>query len=396
MKNKNKEIKIPYRKNFDSNSLKNIKKVFLRANTIKQDFGYQDFFEKKYTDKFLSFYNKTGYADAVNSGSSALWVAIKSLNIKNNKNNTALISPITNPGGVMPIILLNFKIRIIDSEKNNININTENFIKSICKNTKLAVITHAAGYPVDLRKIKKICKEKKISLIEDCSQAHLTSFKGKLTGSSGDVAIFSTMYRKTISTGGCGGLVYTKSKTIFKNILAHADRGKDYLNKRFNQKDVDKFMFPALNLNLDELSCSVGLASLNKIKKINLKRIKIVNKITNALKNSNFFSIIKISKDVKPSYYYLPIILKQSAKLNKKKLNKFLISRGISFNAYFKEVCYEWPWLRKYLRGQFKTKNAIRFRDNSINLYLHENYNKENIDIIINSLKEFENIYLKK
>ena len=83
MKNKIKEIKIPYRKNFDSNSLKNIKKVFLRANTIKQDFGYQDFFEKKYTDKFLSFYNKTGYADAVNSGSSALWVAIKSLNIKN-------------------------------------------------------------------------------------------------------------------------------------------------------------------------------------------------------------------------------------------------------------------------------------------------------------------------
>ena len=396
MKNKIKEIKIPYRKNFDSNSLKNIKKVFLRANTIKQDFGYQDFFEKKYTDKFLSFYNKTGYADAVNSGSSALWVAIKSLNIKNNKNNTALISPITNPGGVMPIILLNFKIRIIDSEKNNININTENFIKSICKNTKLAVITHAAGYPVDLRKIKIICKEKKISLIEDCSQAHLTSFREKLTGSFGDVAIFSTMYRKTISTGGCGGLVYTKSKTIFKNILAHADRGKDYFNKKFNQKDVDKFMFPALNLNLDELSCSVGLASLNKIKKINLKRIKIVNKITNAIKNSNFFSVIKISKDVKPSYYYLPIILKQSAKLNKKKLNKFLISRGISFNAYFKEVCYEWPWLRKYLRGQFKTKNAIRFRDNSINLYLHENYNKENIDIIINSLKEFENIYLKK
>ena len=98
------------------------------------------------------------------------------------------------------------------------------------------MLTHIGGSSVEIGKIYSFLKKKKIKIIEDCSQAagascfeclpRCNTCKNKYVGEFGDISAFSTMYRKNISSGGSGGIVFTKNKKLFTNIMAYSDRGK--------------------------------------------------------------------------------------------------------------------------------------------------------------------------
>ena len=62
------------------------------------------------------------------------------------------------------------------------------------------------------------------------------------------------MYRKNLAANSSSGLVFTKKKNLYRNALAHADRGKILWNKRLDLRDPNYSLFPALNWNTDEFS----------------------------------------------------------------------------------------------------------------------------------------------
>ena len=72
--------------------------------------------------------------------------------------------------------------------------------------------THLYGFPADLDSLKRICKKKKIYLVEDCSQASGTKYKGKKVGSFGDFNIHS-FHNKLIASGE-GGMITTNNKNL--------------------------------------------------------------------------------------------------------------------------------------------------------------------------------------
>ena len=113
----------PYRKLFGLSELAMVKKVFQNSWKRKLDFGYQEKFENILTKKFVKFQGK-GYCDGVNSGTNAMWLALKALNIKDKKKEV-LVSPITNPGSLSALSLENFKIKIVDSEPHSFSISTK-------------------------------------------------------------------------------------------------------------------------------------------------------------------------------------------------------------------------------------------------------------------------------
>ena len=84
----------------------------------------------------------------------------------------------------------------------------------------------AAGYASEIDKIVEIAHAHAIKIIEDCSQSHCAKYKAKPVGTFGDIAAFSTMYRKAHMTGPSGGLIYSHNLQVFRNALVHADRGK--------------------------------------------------------------------------------------------------------------------------------------------------------------------------
>ncbi len=383
MKKKNNSI-FPYRALFGKKQLLAVKKVFERSWKLKQDHGYNDYYEDIYTNQFVSFLKTKGYADAVNSGTSALFAILSSLNI-NKKKRIAIISPVTNPGSITPLALLDFKMEIIDSEKNSFNISLNSLEKKLLKTkAKVIVITHYGGVPINLKKIRNICDKKKIILIEDCSQSHGAKINGVQVGTFGHFSFFSTMYRKNLATGGIGGIYFTKKKSQFLKVKSHTDRGKHYNQKFYNNRDFHKYKFPALNLNLDEVSCAIGSTILKELPNIIKKRYQIAQQLNKFFfKYSKIFTLQPVPETSIPSYYFLTIEINCNQKKRAKIIN-LLKRNGIGFNEKHRELVYEWKWIRKYTTKKFKSANALDYRKKTINLYFNEKYSKKDVDLLLN------------
>ena len=265
--------KFPPREALGTKEKRAIKSVVEFYSKKKIDPGYQGYFEEKLCKKF-SLMMGGGYADACSSGTAAAYIAISALNLK--KGSEVLISPVTDSGPLNALILLGLKPRLLDSSPNSYKVSLVQFKKRITNKTKAAIIMHIGGETSQIHEICIEAKKRKIKIIEACSQAPFaksiwnkkySECFNKYVGSYGDISFFSTMYSKTISSCGSAGIVFTKNKKLYHNILAHADRGKQIWKKNLNLKDPSKALYPALNFNSNEFSSAITLASLSRQKK---------------------------------------------------------------------------------------------------------------------------------
>ncbi|MBE3088867.1 MAG: DegT/DnrJ/EryC1/StrS family aminotransferase [Actinobacteria bacterium] len=384
---------LPPRKAFGLNELESIVQLFKLYNKKGVDFGYQGYFEKRYTRDFVKYMGGIGYADVVCTGTAAIYVSLASLQLSPGTH--VLVSPVTDPGTINAIILNQLVPVLVDAENNSFNIDPFDFKNRITEKTKAAIIVHVAGKAAKVDLICDIAKKERIIIIEDCSQAHGAKLKNKLVGNFGDIAVFSTMYRKNHATGGCGGVIYTKNKDLYNLARSYADRGKPFHSLNFNEKDPSTFLFPALNLNIDELSCAVGISTLKKLNTTIKKRISFLKKLEKSLlEKSRCCKLSKISNFDSPFFHPIEIDLTKIS-CSKEQFALSVVSEGININPNYKYVVCEWPWVKQYLFDDYYCTQAINYRMNSFNLLFNENYGDQEINDIIKAIVKVENYFLK-
>ena len=98
-----------------------------------------------------------------------------------------------------------------DLEPHTYNLDPASVEARITPRTKAIIVVHLAGYPCDMDSIMEIARKHGIKVIEDCAQAYMTRYKGRLAGTIGDYGCFSTNDFKHISTGD-GGMVLINSE----------------------------------------------------------------------------------------------------------------------------------------------------------------------------------------
>ncbi len=370
---------------------KSISEVFEFYKKLNQDPGYQGYFEKKYCDAFVKMMGG-GYADAVATGTAAIYIALAALNIP--KGSDILVSPITDPGTLSPIILLGYKPKLVDSGINSYNITANNILKRIDENTKALIVVHAAGNPCDMDEISKICLDKNIKLIEDCSQAHGAKVNNQPIGSFGDIAAFSTMYSKNSIAGPTGGVVFTRDINLYQNALAHADRGKPTWLDDYDPKDPSQFLFPALNLHTDEFSCAIGIQSIKKLPDTIRKRQKYYKMVSNMLQEKSYVCTTYEYSD-NSSPFIIPVFVKQEAiKCSKYHFANAVRSEGIDLNPHYKYLVQEWPWVKEFLADDYFCENASESINSSFCLYVNEKYSEKEVSDTIDSILKVENYYV--
>jgi len=384
---------LPYRNLFGETELEKVREVFENSWQNSADFGFQGKYEELYTKKFCEFQGGGGFADGVSSGTAAVYLALNALRLEDESD--VLISPVTDPGGVMPVLILGMNPVIADSEPDSFNIGPDEFEKSLTPNTRAAILTHLGGHPVNIEPIIEIAKHKHIKIIEDCSQAHGALYKGKRIGAFGDIAAFSTMFSKNHATGGCGGLVYTQTEDYYWLIRSLADRGKPFRNPDFDPKNPSEFLFPALNFNLNELSCAIGLSTLSRLQEIIDKRYEIAKKIDDLLiEESSVVYPCQRKYDGYPSLFFHTVeVSVDKIKASKKEFADAVAAEGIWINPDYRYVVSEWKWIKKYLRHQADTPNAVDFRERTFNLLFNEQFTDEDIEDIIKSILKVETYY---
>ena len=308
----------------------------------------------KIFEKNFSRYHKLKYSVTVNSGTSALECAIKSLNLK--KGSEIITTPRSYYTSASSIINCGMKPKFSDISIDSQNLDPIKLEKSINKKTKAIICVHLSGYPCDMNRIIKIAKDNNIYVIEDCSQAHGASILNKKVGSFGDISAWSFCQDKIISTGGEGGMVATNKLKLYKNVLSIKDNGRNYEKiKKISYSGSFNYIhdFIGSNYRMTEIQAIIGISQLKRLDQMILRRnsnAKIFNNYFHDL--DNIFLLLHNPKNTNAYYRYYLFVKKSK---NQKILINKIRSKGIECIA---GSCPE-IYLEKYFKDNFKFKEML-------------------------------------
>jgi perosamine synthetase len=364
-----------------------IQEVLDHYATLQVDFGYQGPFEEQYNDAFAAFMGG-GYADAVATGTAALFIAVAALDLP--KGSEVLVSPITDPGSLSAVILNGMVPRLVDSAPDSFNTGAEQVAARITDRTRAIMVVHSLGRAADVEGITGVARSHGLKVLEDCSQSHGARWNGRLVGTFGNIAAFSTMYRKASVTGASGGVVYSQDVDLYRRALAHADRGKPRWIKGFDDRNPSAFLFPALNLHTDEISCAIGVASLARLSDTISRRLSFVAAVAREIADAS-----RVCKGygytAGDSPFVYPILVDaERLTCSKEVFARAVLAEGIGLNPHYQYLVRDWPWVQPYLADDFEPANARRIRDSAFCLYLNENYGNEEANDVARAIVKVE------
>jgi perosamine synthetase len=125
---------------------------------------------------------------------------------------------------------------------------------AITERTKAVIVTHAWGLPAEMDRIVAIGRQRNLLVIEDCAESILASYKGRCTGSWGDVGCFSFQASKQLSLGD-GGMATTGDEELCKMLGRHA--GAPTFKSVAHSLDY--------NYRMNEPTAAIGLAQLETL-----------------------------------------------------------------------------------------------------------------------------------
>ncbi len=175
-----------------------------------------------FEDKFAKYFN-TKYSVGVSNGTDGLKLALQVYNLSENDlviipANTFVADYIAVknlPGSKPKVALVDhdeyFTISVIDLE-DFLKDNRESYNKVV------VIPVHLYGQSCDMDKIVELSKSYNFSILEDCSQSHETTYKGKHLGSFGDMAVYSLYPGKNLGACGDAGIITTNSEEIYKRL----------------------------------------------------------------------------------------------------------------------------------------------------------------------------------
>lgn len=384
---------MPPRLAFGKDEQASVIEVMEYYSSRQQDPPYNGIFEKKFCDEFAEFQGG-GYADAVASGTISVFIALAALQLP--AKSEVIISPVTDTGPLHCITMLGLTPVVADSTQGSYNMGVDQFLQRITSKTSAVLVVHCAGEPLEIDSITEEAHKRGIRVVEDCSQAPGALWKGERVGTFGDIAAFSTMYRKTLTAGATGGLVYSKDLDLFHFAHAYADRGRPTWNDDYNPRKAGDTLALSLNFHTDELSCAIGLASLNRLQESIDKRVTFLSKFVEQLEvKSKVCQPYAFTKDFSP--FFFPVFVdEQKISCSKIQFAEALLAEGIDLSPHYGCVISSWNYAQKFLSDNFVCKNALNTRTQSFNLFLNENYGDREVLDIVNAIVKVEKYYYKE
>ena len=349
-------------KSIHKNILLDIASVIKKNNFILGD--YVERFEK-------AFANFCGvrYAVGCGNGTDALTIALKILNLP--KNSEVLLPAMTYCSTAFAVINAGLKPVLVDIESNT-PIISMNFLKTkITNKTKVIMPVHLYGSVVNINQIKKIIKNKKIYIIDDCSQAHGAILGKKKVGSLADISCFSLYPGKNLGAYGDAGIMTTNNKELYEKLKSFRNLGS-----------TTKFIHTQVGFNsrLDTIQAAILLNKL-KLLKNNNERRKFIAKIYD--KKIINHKIIKL-KYTKGSVYHQYVIKVENRDLLVRLFEKNKIQFGFHYPKSLNQI--------DTLKFRFKDKkfsNSENLSGSCFSLPIDPTLKMSEINKIIKTLNSF-------
>lgn len=296
-----------------------IAKSCISSTWISSKSPWIDKFEKLYA-KHVS---KTRYAASVNSGTSALFLALKALNI--GPGDEVILPTFTMIATVNAVVWTGATPVLVDcTSRQDWNMDIQEVERKITKKTKAIMPVHIYGYVCDMNPLQALAEKYKLHIVEDAAEAMGSEYHGERAGSFGILSCFSLYANKIITTGN-GGMVCTNNKELYLLIkkLAFFD---------FNEKTHFKHLLFGYNLVLSGIQGALGCAQVHKFDRLVEKRRQIYRWYNECVKGKDI-KLMPVPVQQNPNFWFPAFIFKSEKKKveSKNRLEK----KGIETREFF-------------------------------------------------------------
>jgi aminotransferase EvaB len=273
-------------------------------------------FEREFAD-----YCGVGFGVGVNSGTDALFLGLKALDIRPGDEvitvaNTAVptVSAIVSAGAIP---------RFVDIDPDTYLMDTAALKKAVTEKTRCILPVHLYGQCVNMDDVKSIAASYDLKVLEDCAQCHGATFRGEKAGSLSDISAFSFYPTKVLGGLGDGGMVMTNDESLYKRLLRLRFYG---MEKTYYAEEH------GYNSRLDEIHAAVLLWKLGRLDEYISSRRSIARQYDQLLSDTSLFLPKTRAGNGHVYYQYVCRHHKRDEIIRELKARDIHIS-----------ICYPWP-----------------------------------------------------
>lgn len=360
------DIKVPIAKPIiGEEEIENVVEV-LKSGMIAQGPKVMEFEEK--------FANWIGakYGIATNSGTSALHVALLACGI--GEGDEVITTPFTFIASGNAIVYTGATPVFADIDLDTYTIDPDKIEDLITDKTKAILPVQLYGQAADMDKIREIAEKHDLKIIEDAAQAHGAEYNGEKVGTLGDMACFSFYPTKNMTTSE-GGMITTDDEELAKKAQMFRAHGA---SERYHHDEI------GYNFRMTDIAAAIGLAQLKVIDEFNDKRISNADYLNEQLKDIEGIVTPKSPDNYKHVYHQYTVRVEKG---NRDDWVEFLTNKGIGTGIHYPIPLYNQPIYKK-LGIEGDCPLAEKAADNVISLPVHPSLTKEDLDLVVDAVKE--------
>jgi len=320
-------------------------------------------------EKRLADYVGTKHAIAVNSGTAALDVALKVLDV--NPGDEVIVPGLPYIATANCVLYQNAIPVFSDIDMDHFGLDANYLEKIISNKTKVIIPINYGGHSIDWDKLYEITNKYELKVIEDGAASFGGLYKNKKLCSMGDIGITSFHIAKTFTTIE-GGMIFTDNDLYAKKARMIRSHGED---------PNLKYWHPMIghNYRMTDINASIGLVQFSRIEKLLSSRAKAANYYSSKLIDKEGIKIPFEKYNNTHSWFIYPILVE-----NRNKVKSILEEKGIGTNVSWPYPGYEQEHLKKYKKENLENVEYICSR--ILGLPMFYKLNTKQQDYVIENL----------
>jgi UDP-4-amino-4,6-dideoxy-N-acetyl-beta-L-altrosamine transaminase len=322
---------------------------------------------------------------AVNSGTSALDIAVASLGLKKGE---IITTPFTFVATANSILFNGLTPVFADIKSDTYNINPQEIKKKITKNTKAVIYVDFAGQPCDVEETKEIAEENDLYLIEDAAHALGAEYDGKKVGAFADITMFSFHPVKHITTGE-GGMCVTNDGELAQRMRILRNQGVDTeAMERFGPDASWAYDVKLLgrNYRMTDFQAALGLSQLKKLEGFIKRRQELASLYYERLKTVPLITLPRAKPNVRHAWHLYTILLDR--KVDRNRFIAAMRTKNVGVNVHYLPI-YNFSYYRENF--SFKPKDFPVTEDISsriVTLPMFPKMSDEDIEDVVSAVEE--------
>src|SRR5438093_10982162 len=320
-------------------------------------------------EKAFAGYVGRGYGIAVNSGTSALHIALLAHGI--GRGDEVVVPSLTSSASASTVLLCGGTPTFADVDRDLYNMDPSRFKAEVTSRTRAVMPVHLYGQTADMDPINEVAEARDLLVLEDACQAHGAEYHGRKSGNLGDTACFSFYPTKNMTTGE-GGMVLTDDPKIAEACRLLRDHG---------QRAKYDHILVGYNYRMTEFAAAIGLVQLRKLDSFVRKRRENASRLTKGISQIEGLTPPLEGNWMFHSYYQYIVRVEDGFPLSRDSIVQRLSSEGIGCRPSYPGVMYRQKAFRK--RPAERSKVAEETVPRLFEIPVHPLVSSSDIDTIV-------------